>query len=151
MSSSDVWQPKITPDNKPQRAPEAPLLTLAYPGGRHPRIGFLDGAVRPQRETKISVFAPWDDTSYVVLDVPEAVWSNLGLTYLAHTHVPTVWSKQNITLAPLEWNGYPLFRKVAPQITVKRETRAKFTHFNPLDHLLIEPRFRVNQHYLIAW
>src|SRR5262245_8412575 len=77
---------------------------LPYPGGRHPRIGFLDGAVDPQRETKVSVFTPWDDASYVVVDVPEAIWSNLGLTYLAHTHVPTVWSKQGITLPRLEWN-----------------------------------------------
>jgi hypothetical protein len=89
---------------KPCRAADAPLLVLPYPGGRHPRIGFLDGAVRPQRETKISVFTPWDDRSYVVVDVPEAIWSNLGLTYLAHTHVPTVWTKQNVDLDKLEWN-----------------------------------------------
>ena len=37
-------------------------------------------------------------------DIPEAIWSNLGLTYLAHTHVPTVWTKQDVALAPLEWN-----------------------------------------------
>lgn len=74
-----------------------------YPGGRHPRIGFLDGAINPQRETKISIFAPWDPNSYIVLDVPEAIWSNLGLTYLAHTHIPTVWSQQGIRLLPLEW------------------------------------------------
>ena len=95
---------KITSATKPKRPAKAPLLVLPYPSGRHPRIGFLDGAVRPQRETKVSVFTPWDDSSYVVVDVPEAIWSNLGLTYLAHTHVPTVWSKQNITLEPLEWN-----------------------------------------------
>ncbi len=34
----------------PPRAPGAPLRVLPYPGGRHPRIGFLDGAVAPQRE-----------------------------------------------------------------------------------------------------
>ncbi|MBI5761870.1 MAG: PmoA family protein [Planctomycetales bacterium] len=94
----------IRTETKPKRPPDAPLLVLPYPGGRHPRIGFLDGAVRPQRETKVSVFTPWDDRSYVVVDVPEAIWSNLGLTYLAHTHVPTVWSKQNIDLDKLEWN-----------------------------------------------
>ncbi len=94
----------ITLDNKPKRPANAPLWVLPYPGGRHPRLGFLDGAVRPQRETKISVFAPWDETSYVVVDVPEALWSNLGLTYLAHTHVPTIWTKQSIELPPLEWN-----------------------------------------------
>jgi len=93
----------IHPENKPKRGKDAPLLVLPYPGGRHPRIGFLEGAVNPQRETKVSVFTPWDNASYVVVDVPEALWSNLGLTYLAHTHVPTIWSKQEIALEPLEW------------------------------------------------
>jgi hypothetical protein len=97
----------ITPANRPARTAGAPLLVLPYPGGRHPRIGFRDGAVRPQRETKVSVFTPWDAASYVVVDVPEALWSNLGLTYLAHTHVPTLWSKQGIALDPLEWRRHP--------------------------------------------
>jgi hypothetical protein len=96
----------IAPATKPKRPADAPLLVLPYPGGRHPRTGFLDGAVRPQRETKVSVFTPWDDGSYVVVDVPEALWSNLGLTYLAHTHVPTIWTKQGIELEPLEWNRH---------------------------------------------
>jgi hypothetical protein len=95
---------KIYRNTKPKRAADAPLLVLPYPGGRHPRIGFLDGAIKPQRETKVSIFAPWDDESYVVADIPEAIWSNLGLTYLAHTHVPTIWTKQQIELKPLEWN-----------------------------------------------
>lgn len=94
---------EITPARKPRRMPGDKLLVLPYPGGRHPRIGFLDGAVRPQRETKLSVFTPWDEASYVVADVPEAIWSNLGLTYLAHTHVPTIWNKQQVELEPLEW------------------------------------------------
>ncbi|MCX7428002.1 MAG: hypothetical protein NTW96_20530 [Planctomycetia bacterium] len=51
----------VFPKTKPRRADDAPLLVLPYPGGRHPRIGFLDGAIRPRRETKISVFTPWDD------------------------------------------------------------------------------------------
>jgi hypothetical protein len=87
----------------PLRSAGDRLVVLPYPGGRHPRIGFLDGAVNPQRETKISVFAPWQDGGYVVADIPEAIWSNLGLTYLAHTHVPTVWSKQGVELEKLEW------------------------------------------------
>ncbi len=94
----------VRAEAKPSREKDSQLLVLPYPGGRHPRIGFLDGAVHPQRETKVSVFTPWDDASYVVVDVPEALWSNLGLTYLAHTHVPTIWSKQNIDLPKLEWN-----------------------------------------------
>ena len=35
---------------------------------------------------------------------PEAIWSNLGLTYLAHTHIDTVWDKQGRKLKSLEWN-----------------------------------------------
>ncbi len=104
----------IKPGGRPNRPADSSLLVLPYPGGRHPRIGFLDGAVRPQRETKISVFTAWDPASYVVVDVPEAIWSNLGLTYLAHTHVPTVWTKQHIELDKLEWTrrgdpGAPAF------------------------------------------
>jgi hypothetical protein len=94
----------IREDNRPARAADAPLKVLPYPGGRHPRIGFLDGAINPQRETKISVFTPWDENSYVVVDVPEALWSNLGLTYLAHTHIDTIWTKQKIALERREWN-----------------------------------------------
>ena len=42
--------------------------------------------------------------SYVVVDVPEAIWSNLGLTYLAHTHIDTIWGRKNFSLPQLEWN-----------------------------------------------
>jgi hypothetical protein len=87
----------------PARKPGDLLRVLPYPGGRHPRIGFLEGAINPQRETKVSIFTPWDESSYVVADVPEAVFSNLGLIYLAHTHVPTLWETQKITLPKLEW------------------------------------------------
>ena len=87
-------------------SPLPPLVLLPYPGGRHPRIGFLDGAVDPQRETKVSIFTPWDPASYVVLDVPEAIWSQHGLLYLAHTHVPTIWTRQSIQLPKLEWNRH---------------------------------------------
>lgn len=93
--------------DRPERNAGGPLRVLPYPGGRHPRIGFLDGAIRPQRETKVSIFAPWKDGGYAVADVPEAIWVQTGdrreLLYLAHTHVPTLWDKQGITLAPLEW------------------------------------------------
>jgi hypothetical protein len=94
---------RINSENAPPRPANSPLLVVPYPGGRHPRIAFLDGAIDPQRETKFGVFTPWDAKSYVVVDLPEAIWSNLGLTYLAHTHVPTIWSKQGVQLKPLEW------------------------------------------------
>ncbi|MHC4176756.1 MAG: hypothetical protein ACYSWU_04575 [Planctomycetota bacterium] len=100
----------IRPESRPPRDADAPLLALPYPGGRHPRIGFLDGAIRPQRETKISVFAPWSQTSYVVVDVPEAIWHDTPdgreLLYLAHTHIPTTWTRQGIELERLEWRRH---------------------------------------------
>ncbi|MEX0642073.1 MAG: polysaccharide deacetylase family protein [Pirellulales bacterium] len=93
--------------DKPPANPPAVLKVLPYPGGRHPRIGFLDGAIRPQRDTKFSAFLPWDPSQYVVVDLPEAIWVKSGegkeLLYLAHTHVPTMWSRQGISLDPLEW------------------------------------------------
>lgn len=101
----------IRPETKPRRAADAPLLVLPYPGGRHPRIGFLEGAIRPQRETKVSVFLPWDDTAYVVVDVPEAIRRDrekeFGLLYLAHTHVDTMWTRQGKDLEKLEWRRAP--------------------------------------------
>jgi hypothetical protein len=97
----------IRPDNRPEPNDNSHLIVMPYPGGRHPRIGFLEGAINPQRETKFSVFTPWDRDSYVVLDVPEAIWSNLGLTYLAHTHIDTIWTKKGITLPKLEWKRNP--------------------------------------------
>jgi hypothetical protein len=140
---------KISEATRPRRPAGGPLLVLPYPGGRHPRLGFLDGAVNPQRETKVSVFTPWDDASYVVVDVPEAIWSNLGLTYLAHTHVPTLWTKQGVELSQLEWfrgtdgalilertlpNGIAFGAKVAPakdavrlELWLRNGTNAKLT------------------------
>ena len=120
----------ITDATRPKRPVGAPLLMLPYPGGRHPRIGFLDGAIRPQRETKFSVFTPWDEKSYVVVDLPEAIWSNLGLTYLAHTHVPTLWTKKNISLEQKEWTrgkdgSLDLIRKLPNGI--KYRAKAKST------------------------
>jgi len=91
----------------PERPALAGVVRVApYPGGRHPRMGFLEGALDPQRDTKVTVFTPWDPTSYVVLDVPEAIWSNLGLTYLAHTHIDTIWDQQGVTLPKLEWTRH---------------------------------------------
>jgi hypothetical protein len=82
----------------------AELSILPYPGGRHPRVGFQDGALFPQRETKVSLFAPWDPGSYAVADIPEAIFSDQGLIYLAHTHIVTIWDQRGIRLEPLEWD-----------------------------------------------
>jgi hypothetical protein len=121
---------------KPPRAAEMPLLVLPYPGGRHPRIGFLEGAVDPQRETKLSVFAPWADGGYAVADIPEAIWwqSEAGreLLYLAHTHVPTHWTKQSVSIPPLEWvksnEGWQVERTLPNKVVFGTRARAARDH-----------------------
>ncbi|MCA8996655.1 MAG: hypothetical protein KDA80_06715 [Planctomycetaceae bacterium] len=102
IADSIVREYSTLGDYQEDETPE--LRILPYPGGRHPRKGFLDGAIAPQRETKVSIFPPWKDGGYVVVDVPEAIFSNLGLTYLAHTHIPTIWSAKGVELSPLEWD-----------------------------------------------
>ncbi len=109
----------IRRETRPPRDENAPLLVLPYPGGRHPRIGFLEGAIRPQRETKFSVFPPWSRGEYFVVDVPEAIWvvieNERNLLYLAHTHIPTLWGKQGVSLEPLEWR-----RGAAGRLSIER-------------------------------
>jgi peptidoglycan/xylan/chitin deacetylase (PgdA/CDA1 family) len=93
------------------------LRVLPYPGGRHPRIGFLDGAINPMRGTKASIFPPWDAHSYVVVDLPEAIFSNLGLIWLAHTHITTFWDDQNVVLDNIDWRREQdglFFRRTLP-------------------------------------
>jgi peptidoglycan/xylan/chitin deacetylase (PgdA/CDA1 family) len=81
-----------------------------FPGHEHPRIGFLEGAIAPVRGTKAMAFLPWDPDSYVVIDVPEAIFSGRRLLYLAHTHIPSIWDDRNIVLADRDWvrNGEAL-------------------------------------------
>jgi len=88
----------IQVDGRP--APK-PFTILPYPGGRHPRIGFLEGAIDPHRDTKFSLFLP--SGGYVVVDFPEAVWREKDLIYLAHTHIKTYWEKKGVKLDRIDW------------------------------------------------
>ncbi len=101
--SLEECEQEVAQRNRGRKRRKGSMSLLPYPGGRHPRIGFLDGALDPQRETKVSIFPPWENGGYVVVDVPEAIFSNLGLTYLAHTHVPTIWDNAEKPLEELEW------------------------------------------------
>lgn len=94
------------------------VRVLPYPGGREVRRGFLDGNRDWQRGTKASVFLPWDPQSYVVVDLPEAIFSGNRLLYLAHTHVPTIWDEENVWLDNIDWTretaGGLRFERVLP-------------------------------------
>ena len=88
----------------PAERPAGRLCLVPWPGGR--AVSNWGGEVEAtrQRETKVGVFAPWDASSYAVLDMPEAIFSSIGLLYLAHVHVPTLWTERGIALPTLEWN-----------------------------------------------
>ncbi|MGH9723281.1 MAG: polysaccharide deacetylase family protein [Bryobacteraceae bacterium] len=88
-------------------ATAAPLRVRPYPGGRPLRLGFQEGAIDPLRGTKATIFLPWDPVSYVVVDLPEAIFSNLGLLFLAHTHVPTIWNEKNVVIENADWMRGP--------------------------------------------
>ncbi len=80
------------------------IQVAPYPGGpRHPRIGFLEGAIAPLRGSKFSAFLPWDPRSYVVVDLPELITSSDGHQFLAHTHVPTIWNDRNVWIENVDW------------------------------------------------
>ncbi len=79
------------------------IEVLPFPGGRHPRIDFKEGMLSPRRGTKLSVFLPWDHDDYVVLDIPEAVMTQFGITFLGHKHIPTVFDLQKEQIPNSEW------------------------------------------------
>lgn len=43
----------------------------------------------------------------MVVDLPEAIFSNLGLIFLAHTHIPTVWDEKNVVIDNVDWTRTP--------------------------------------------
>ena len=79
------------------------VIIKPYPGGRHPRIGFKDGMRSPMRGTKASAFLPWNTDDYIIIDLPEAVFTQYGLTFLGHKHIPTVFDFQNIQIHNRDW------------------------------------------------
>lgn len=94
-------------NEEPATPPSAGAAVRPYPGGRPLRIGFRDGAIDPLRGTKASVFLPGRPEEYVVVDLPEAIFSNLGLLFLAHTHIPTIWNEQNQIIENVDWERLP--------------------------------------------
>lgn len=92
-------------------------VILPYPGGRHPRLGFLDGAIDPRTDTKVSLISPWAERNYAVIDLPEAIWWEDRLLFLAHTHIPTIWTEAGIELEERPWVAGP-YRSLANRRTL---------------------------------
>ena len=105
MTPAEFTRAMPTPKPVPSSMPVQRLLP--YPGGRNARRGGQETAVSPLRGTKVSVFLPWDSRSYVVIDLPQAIHCNLGSIFLAHTHVPTIWNEQNVTIENVDWDRLP--------------------------------------------
>ena len=79
------------------------IKILPYPGGRHPRIGFHDGMLSPMRGTKVSAFLPWKPEDFIILDLPEAMFTQFGLTFLGHKHIPTYFDYRNMMIENSDW------------------------------------------------
>lgn len=94
----------ISEATRPDPPNDGRAVIVPYPGGRHPRIGFLDGAIDPRADTKVSIISPWQGPGYVVIDIPEAVWWDDRLLFLAHTHVPTIWTEAGLELPESPWS-----------------------------------------------
>lgn len=95
------------PETETVKEPVKELKLAPYPGGRHMRIGFLEGAINPMRGTKASIFLPWEGAGYIVADVPEAVMANGKIHFLGHTHIPTKWDEKNQIITNHDWTRNP--------------------------------------------
>ena len=42
-----------------------------------------------------------------MVDLPEAIFSQKGLLFLAHTDVPTIWNDQNVIIENIDWTREP--------------------------------------------
>lgn len=98
---------RLTSEPKPTVTDDGKTRVLPYPGGREVRMGFLDGNRDWQRGTKASVFLPWDPKSYVVVDLPEAIFSGNRLLFLGHTHVPTIFDEHSLWVDNVDWMREP--------------------------------------------
>ena len=108
---------RIQREAAPAKPADGKVRLLPYPGGREVRRGFFAN-VDWHRGTKASVFLPWDPASYVVVDLPEAIFCQNGLLYLAHAHIPTIWDQQNLVIQNIDWtreaNGGLRHERVLP-------------------------------------
>jgi peptidoglycan/xylan/chitin deacetylase (PgdA/CDA1 family) len=100
---------------KPGAAPGGGIRIRPYPGVRESRLASFNN-IDAHRGTKASVFLPWDPVSYVVVDLPEAIFAGSELMYLVHTHIPTIWNDRNVVIENVDWT-----REAAGGLSFSRE------------------------------
>ncbi len=77
-----------------------------YPGG-YPRVTKDELCVDPRPDHKLAVYLPWENSGYMVVDLPEVIFSNIGVLFLGHKHIPTIWTEKNVELETVSWQRLP--------------------------------------------
>jgi hypothetical protein len=62
-----------------------------------------DLCVDPRPDHKLAVYLPWENSGYVVVDLPEVIFSNGDVLFLAHKHIPTIWTEKGVELETVNW------------------------------------------------
>jgi hypothetical protein len=86
--------------------PVAKIHIGPYPGG-YPRVTKDELCVDPRPDHKLAVYLPWEDSGYIVVDLPEVIFSNIGVLFLGHKHIPTIWTGKNVELETVNWQRLP--------------------------------------------
>ncbi len=103
-----ITRPGPPPPDARKYLADRPIEILPYTGG-YPRLTHDESCVDPINDHKLQVNLPWKDGGYVIVDLPEAVFSNIGLLFLGHRHdaFPTIWQKEGVKLDTVTWSKQP--------------------------------------------
>lgn len=81
---------------------QASIKIGPYPGG-YPRVTKDELCVDPRPDHKLAVYLPWENSGYIVIDLPEVIFSNVGVLFLAHKHISTMWTEKGVELETVNW------------------------------------------------
>ena len=111
-----------------------------YPGG-YPRVTKDELCVDPRPDHKLAVYLPWKQSGYVVVDLPEVIFSNIGVLFLGHKHIPTIWTEKNVELETVNWqrleNGSMKYVRRLPNKVTFGATAIPRTHGVDIELFLV--------------
>jgi len=102
MAAGIVVEGKSTEGLVPAAESGSKIRIGPFPGG-YPRVTKDELCVDPRPDHKLAVYLPWKDSGYMVVDLPEVIFSNIGVLFLGHKHIPTIWTEKNIELKTVNW------------------------------------------------